>query len=191
MPKGLPKQGAGMPQRKDVQKLGRARGKESGAARKEQGAICSRKDELGAEKGEREPLKEGEAMKEDVYETLSRIREKTKELDRAKESLARLEAVYRSPSFDDMPRGGGKGDAMERRMCALEELEGRIKEIDGEVREMTDGVRPEIRKLPEHLYTFCISYYLAARSIRDICMVMQRAKPTVMRYKDELQEWFK
>ena len=130
-------------------------------------------------------------MKEATYETLCRIREKTKELDRAKESLARLEAVYRSPSFDDMPKSGGTGDAMGRRMCVLEELEGRIADIDSEVREMTGSVRPEIRKLPEHLYTFCISYYLAARSIRDICMVMQREKPTVMRYKEELEEWFK
>lgn len=127
-------------------------------------------------------------MAETTYETLCRIRERAQALGRAQESLTRLEAVYRSPNLDGMPRTGGEGDAMERRMCALEEMEARIGEIDDEVRALTASVRSALADIPDYLYTFCAAYYLAARSIRDVCMVMQRAKPTVMRYKDEVRE---
>lgn len=127
-------------------------------------------------------------MEESVYGTLCDIREKVLELTRVQESVSRLEAVYKSPSFDGMPGGGG-GDAMDRRVCALEEMEERRKVLEEEVRSLIDGVRPVIREMPNHLHTFCVTFYLAGSSTRDVCMVMQRAKATVMEYKKELREW--
>lgn len=132
-------------------------------------------------------MKGADAMAETTYETLCRIRDKVLELSRIQESVTRLEAVYKSPSFDGMP-GGGNGDAMGRRVCALEEMDERRLSLEDEVRDMIEGIRPAIRELPNHLHTFCVTYYLAARSIRDVCMVMQRAKATVLEYKKELRE---
>lgn len=126
-------------------------------------------------------------MAESTYETLCRIREKVLELTRIRESKSRLEAVYKSPSFDGMP-GGGEGDAMGRRMCAIETIEEREKLLEEEVDNLTGGIRTEICKLPADLYIFCATYYLAARSIRDVCTVMQRAKQTVLKYKADLRE---
>ena len=134
-------------------------------------------------------MRKGKAMEENAYETLCRIRERVQALSRVQDSLARLEAVYKSPSFDGMPGGGGAGDAMDRRMCALEEMGGMAREIENEVRELTEAVRPVLAGMPDHLHIFCVTYYMAARSIRDVCMVMQRAKATVMEYKRELREW--
>lgn len=132
-------------------------------------------------------MKGDDAMAETTYGTLCVIREKVLELSRVQESIARLEVVYKSQSFDGMPRGGD-GDAMGRRMCALEEMEERRREIEGEVEGLLETVRPAIRGLPYHLHTFCVAFYLAGNSIRDVCMVMQRSKQTVLRYKSELLE---
>lgn len=126
-------------------------------------------------------------MAESTYETLCRIRAKVLELTRIRDSKSRLEAVYKSPSFDGMP-GGGEGDAMGRRMCAIETIEEREKLLEEEVDDLTGGIRTEMCKLPAELYIFCATYYLAARSIRDVCTVMQRAKQTVLKYKADLRE---
>ena len=187
MPEGLPKKRAGMPQRKDLRDMGSAREEKTGAAREEQRAVCFPAYELGAAQGERESMKGDDAMAESTYETLCEIREKVLELTRMQDSVSRLEAVYKSPSFDGMP-GGGSVDAMGRRMCALEEMAERETSLEDEVQDLLESIKPAIRGLPNHLHTFCVTYYLAARSIRDVCMVMQRAKPTVLRYKDELRE---
>ena len=127
-------------------------------------------------------------MEETTYGTLCVIRERVLELTRVKESMSKMEAVYKSPSVDRMP-GGGDGDAMGRRMCALEEMDERKRTLEGEVRELLETIRPMIRELPNNLHTFCVAFYLAGSSIRDICMVMNRSKATVMEYKKELREW--
>lgn len=131
-------------------------------------------------------MKGDDAMEETTYGTLCVIREKVLELTRVQDSVLRLEAVYKSPSFDGMP-GGGSGDAMDRRMCALEEMAERKTSLEEEVQDLLESIRPAIRELPNHLHTFCVTYYLAARSIRDVCMVMQRSRQTVLRYKSELK----
>lgn len=129
-------------------------------------------------------------MEENTYDQLVRIRAKTQELVRLRESMARLGAMYKSPNMDGMPKGAGSGDAMDRRLCALEEMRSRAEKLEKEIQEIDGAARGAMQELPQQLHTFCTVYFLAACSVNETCRIMEKAKNTVIGYRIEVRDFF-
>lgn len=130
-------------------------------------------------------------MEENTYDKLVKIRTMTQDLNRLQESMARLGSMYKSPNMDGMPKGAGSGDAMDRRMCALDDLERRAKAIAKDVQAIEGEIRSEMSELPQLLYTFCTVYFLAGCSVNETCRIMEKAKNTVVGYRTEVRDFFR
>ncbi|MBQ7885510.1 MAG: hypothetical protein IJ313_01300 [Clostridia bacterium] len=128
-------------------------------------------------------------MREEEIKTLEEIRRLAAEKRDLEEQRVRLSSVYRSPSFGVMPKGGGDGCEIARKIDAKDRIGERITAIDAEIERLTANVSGAVNELPAHLYALVSTYYLSAISIGDTCRVMGKTRATFFRHQRELREW--
>lgn len=115
------------------------------------------------------------------------IEEKEFQLIMMKEALYSVRGV----SYDDMPKGGGGGADIVRRIQSIDELQDELNEMRDERRSMQKKLSDEIMRLknPKHR-TVMRAYYLMRSSGKEIMRLMNLSESRVYTLKREAEKEF-
>lgn len=114
---------------------------------------------------------------------LRRARDLVDEVERLRETLReiRLQTVG-SPNMDGMPKGGGDGDAMARRIIRKDKIESKLKAAERALNRARTVGGKALRDCRAPVRLFCEAYYLEAGTLEESCKYARIDRRTAERY---------